>query len=495
MVRLARREHLPACRLAALGIVGHHLDVARFILHLVPHQAVAFLHGLCLLLRAFRAAALALAVDKQFRRGVGGVDKHRCHLPLAARPRPVGQHVERFRPGVPHAAVQVEAVLGQRGQVDDAEHRRVVGPGIRVVGRRLAQVVEARPYELPDGPVEVVGQGEVNVRNVRPRAIVQVVAAALVVRRDGISLAHGGEVVHAARADRRRRFGAQHDVLRQPAVGLLVAVGAVVETGNVEHGRKTVVQHARHLVHAAGDGARGVLAVADVAQELGHLIPLGRALGGHLVAHAPHHYRRVVAVLPQHVHHVALRPFAEVAVVTVVALRNVPFVERLQHHHEAHLVAQLDQLRCGHVVRGAHGIAAHVLEHQQLVAQGTLVDGRAEGAEVVVQTDALELAVPAVEVEALVGHILYAAHAEARFVHILHLAARFHRGDGGVEAGRFGRPQLRVVNGEVLLEGFAVVDVALVRLARHLTPLCVAHHHFEGEEAGVGVLHGCFQTH
>ena len=371
----------------------------------------------------------------------------------------------------------------------------MVGPGIRVVGRRLAQVVEARPYKLPDGPVIVVGQGKVNVRNVRPRAIVQVVAAALVVRRDGIRLAHGGEVVHTARADRRRRFRAQHDVLRQAAVSLLVAVGAVVEARNVEHGRETVVQHARNLVHAAGDGARGVLAVADVAQELGHLIPLGRALGGHLVAHAPHHHRRVVAVLPQHVHHVALRPFAEVAVVTVVALRDVPFVERLQHHHEAHLVAQLDQLRCGHVVRGAHGIAAHVLEHQQLVAQGTLVDGCAEGAEVVVQTDALELAVPTVEVEALVGHILYAAHAEARFVHILHLAARPHRGDGRVEAGRFGRPQLRAVNGEVLLKGFAVVDVTLVRFARHLTPLRIAHHRFEGEQAGVGILHRGLQTH
>ena len=71
--------------------------------------------------QVFGASALALSVDKEFSLGVVGIDKYRRDLTFASSPVPMGQDVECFSFGVPVAAVEVVAVLGQAGQVDDAE--------------------------------------------------------------------------------------------------------------------------------------------------------------------------------------------------------------------------------------------------------------------------------------------------------------------------------------------------------------------------------------
>lgn len=60
----------------------------------------------------------------------------------------------------------------------------------------------------------------------------------------------------------------------------------------------------------------------------------------------------------QHVHQIAFDPLVEIAVITVPALGHLPLVERLDHHHESHLVAQFDQRLGRHVVRRADGVAA-----------------------------------------------------------------------------------------------------------------------------------------
>ena len=119
----------------------------------------------------------------------------------------------------------------------------------------------------------------------------------------------------------------------------MIAECAIVEAWHVQQGGKTVFQYAAHLVHAASHGAGGVQSVAYSLQEGEHLIALPVALRGHLVADAPHYYRGVVAEVAQHVLHVFLRPFIEEAVVSVLAFGDVPFVKRLHHHHESHLVA------------------------------------------------------------------------------------------------------------------------------------------------------------
>ena len=131
--------------------------------------------------------------------------------------------------------------------------------------------------------------------------------------------------------------------------------------------------------------------------------------------------------------------------IAVLALGDVPLVEGLDHHHEAHLVAEFHEFGRGHVVRGADGVAAHFFQQGQLVAQGGLIDGGAERAKVVVVAHALDLAPLAVEIEALVGNQREGADAEAGLVLVQHgLVIRVQQpGLGAVEDGMFRRPGLR----------------------------------------------------
>ena len=80
--------------------------------------------------------------------------------------------------------------------------------------------------------------------------------------------------------------------------------------------------------------------------------------------------------MPQHVLHVARRPFAEYGAIAVLALgAESPVIERLDHQHHAHLVAELHQFGCRHIVGGADGVCPHVFQHFNLVAQGCAVNG------------------------------------------------------------------------------------------------------------------------
>ena len=83
----------------------------------------------------------------------------------------------------------------------------------------------------------------------------------------------------------------------------------------------------------------------------------------------------------EHIDHIPFSPYAPVSavlveesVVAVFAFGDVPFVEILAHHHKAHFVAELDQFFCRHIVRGADGVAAHILENCELAADGSFID-------------------------------------------------------------------------------------------------------------------------
>ena len=172
--------------------------------------------------------------------------------------------------------------------------------------------------------------------------------------------------------------------------------------------------------------------MADVLQEAGRLDAARDALRGNLVADAPHHHTRVVAIVAEHVDHVALRPCVEEPVVAVLTLGDIPLVERLQHHHESQLVAEPDQFGRRHVVRSADGIAAHVLEDAQLPADGRFVHGGAERAEVVVQADAFDLPALPVQFEAAFGGHGNAPDAENRLVPVDFLLILAQDGHGRV---------------------------------------------------------------
>ncbi len=157
--------------------------------------------------------------------------------------------------------------------------------------------------------------------------------------------------------------------------------------------------------------------------------------------------------MPQHVLHVARRPFAEYGAIAVLALgAESPVVERLDHQHHAHLVAELHQFGCRHIVGGADGVGTHILEDFYLMGEGGAVHGGSEGAEVMMLAYPLESGVFSVEKESLLRYIVKASYAEpgAVFIHIaaLNVKACARR----IEPGSLRAPPLRVLHDEILYE-------------------------------------------
>ena len=180
--------------------------------------------------------------------------------------------------------------------------------------------------------------------------------------------------------------------------------------------------------------------------------------------------------MPDEVHDILFRPFIEEPVVAVFAFGDVPFVECLRHQHNAHFIAQLNELFCRHIVRCPDCITAHILEHCQLVPYRGGVHCRSERSQVVMQAYSLELAAFSVEEETFARPDFYAADTErcgdavlkSGAVHdtdpvpsapvCLDAASGQDLGVCGVESRGFRRPQVRVIHCQLLLERHSLKD-------------------------------------
>ncbi len=135
----------------------------------------------------------------------------------------------------------------------------------------------------------------------------------------------------------------------------------VVVSHYVEGGLEAVVA-GPDVVEAGGDGAGAVLLAGDAGEAGGEAPADGVALLDDLVADAPHHDGRVVAVAADHGAEVGLVPPREIDGVVVLLFRNGPGVEGLDLDEEAHAVAEIEQLGGGGIVGGADGVDAHVAQ-------------------------------------------------------------------------------------------------------------------------------------
>ena len=166
----------------------------------------------------------------------------------------------------------------------------------------------------------------------------------------------------------------------------------VVEADDVERVGNALLVVA---IHGGGHHPRGVQFVAALHHGGGNL----RALFRHcvlklplLVAHRPQNHAGRVAIALDHGG--KLRQ----------ALGAGTHLPGLAHHHHAHAVAAVDPLRRGHVVRGAHGVAAHLLEHRQTVPLQRVGNGCAHAGMVLMIAGSLNLHRLAVEEKALFGY-------------------------------------------------------------------------------------------
>ncbi len=158
--------------------------------------------------------------------------------------------------------------------------------------------------------------------------------------------------VFATRADGGTGFGADDRHLREFGVEVVDLVVAVIETDDIEHGGDAIAIAA---VHGRRDQAGGVELIAQPLHGFGD----GRAAVGALlrllIADRPQDDARVVAIAQDH---------GAQLVETFVGRGHHP---RLVEHQHTHAVAGVEQFRRRRVVRGADGVAAHVLQALQAI--------------------------------------------------------------------------------------------------------------------------------
>ena len=440
------------------------------------------------LVLALAAHALGLPVDEEFHL-VGVVIVGPEVYLLAFLPVPVGEEVQDGLVRPPLALIQVINVFGESGQVDDAEVGAARGPA---VGRGLADVVEAGPDVLAGDEVVVLHVAQGAFVGIAPRHVAVVVGRAregfviegyVPTGRPDVHRVAGHPVVaagHQGGNALRDDEGLAGEILRHAGKPVVV----VVEADDVQRTRAEQVVAGIRLVATGGDGARGVEGTGHVGQFLGqqgvdgqfaaflgqHVgamaevqdeVGLGQAEGvglgvapllQHLVADAPHEDGGMVAVAADEVGQVALVPFIEVAGIVVRRLLLAPHVEGLIHHDEAHAVAEVQQLRCGRVVRTADAVAAHLLQNFQLTLQGTDIDGRTQATQVVVHADAVNLHRFPVERETFLRIKAEVAEAERGDIRVHHLTVGQQGGLHIIEVGtlhapQFGRGDIRLLQG------------------------------------------------
>src|ERR1019366_2527305 len=233
--------------------------------------------------------------------------------------------------------------------------------------------------------------------------------------------------------------------------------------------------------------------VEQLAQGLG---ALGVGLVADFVAGAPQYDARVIAVAVDEVLDVALVPLVEIVGVAVggdLTLADLPLVERLVHHQEAHAVAEVHEFGGVGIVAGADGIAAHLAQNFEAALPDALRDGGADASGLMVQADAVELDAFAVEQESLVGDEEGFADAGGGVVLVHHAVLVAERGVDFVEVGIGHTPEAGLRDAHLLHEFVFAGGRNLLGGFGGLDRLPVAIEQSDGQHAGGGgfalVLH------
>ena len=430
--------------LIAPVVVANGLDVAGGIGNLPAGQIVR---------PAPQAApALAPAVYDQLHLGQVGQNAHIDHL--AGVKVPVGQQVQHglFLPGVPACLIGVEIILGKPGGIHQAKIA-VLG----VIGRRLADVVNAAPQELSQLiGVQLVGgdAGLVALRAPAGAAVAQAGALLIVVHQQRLGQ---GEVIDAPALNHRGGLAAVDHPAGIFFMVLVVQAFAVVVAHHVQQGSAVLGILPGHVVGAEGGQAvpPGVMAEHLPAQGLGGVVALlGVPVGVvDLIADAPHDEAGVVPIPAYPAGHILLEPLGEEAGIVIGRLAAQPHVKGLVDHHNAQLVRQLHHGGGGHVVRGAQGVHAHVLHDFQLPPGGGAVEGRAQAAQVVMQAHAVEHQTPVIQEQSLIRENLHRAEATGLRQLVQSFAAAQEPRPKPVAAGCIHRPEPGILYREYRLFG------------------------------------------
>ncbi len=193
------------------------------------------------------------------------------------------------------------------------------------------------------------------------------------------------------------------------------------------------------------------------------------------VADAPENDAGVIAIAIDHGDQVRLAPLVVEPAVTIFFLGQLPLVEGFVHDEKSHLIAQVEKLRRGRIMRGAQRVASHALQKLQLPLVTPAQGNGAETPEIGVIANTLDLHVLAVEKKALVLGEDERADAERRRHRIGEHTLHPDFGDGVIKNGCFAGPKFGVGKRNGLIErrvplrrhrlrGFLAADLLAIRI-------------------------------
>ena len=240
---------------------------------------------------------------------------------------------------------------------------------------------------------------------------------------------------------------------------LLVQMGFVIETIHV-YGLGIVLRGGPGIVVSGRREPRRVFPVAKVREHLGNPPAGAVSLFPAFVADTPENHGRMVAVPVNHGRQVFPYPLLKELGIAVGLFGIGPGVREFVHHQEAHPVAEVQELRCGRVVAGADGVAAHPPEHLQAAHPGVLVPDGSQGSRIVMQANAFQEGLFSIQIEA-VGLERNLPDAEGRLIAIRGAVLRRNGGAGAIQDRRGRAPKFGRRNGEFLVQHPAVIDLAL----------------------------------
>ena len=219
---------------------------------------------------------------------------------------------------------------------------------------------------------------------------------------------------------------------------------AIVEARNVHHLGKSTLQGILSLIHTLGYRARWVVLMTDILQTLGNLHTLLAPLFWNLVADTPHDDARMIAVVLYQIGDILIAPLLEELGIAVLAFRINPHIETLCHDHHTEGIAEFHLHGRRHVVGSTDSIATHLLHHLDLTDESCLVFCCTQRTEVVVQTDTLQSAGNAIELETIILGYGNGTDTGLQGLDISHLFSFISGKFYLIEVRRFRRPELRI---------------------------------------------------
>ena len=196
-------------------------------------------------------------------------------------------------------------------------------------------------------------------------------------------------------------------------------VVSIVRADDIEHVGEAIVVIVTDVrpEQCLGDRPRGIGFMTDVDQPLedllGEFFPGGVA---NLVADTPENHAGMIAVAENGITQVRLGPFVEEQVVVERILGDGPAVKEFVHDEKTHAVAEIEEIRCRWIVRGTDGVHAEFAKFFEAMLPYSQRHRRAKRAAVVMQANAFEFEIAAIQPEAGVGLELEMADAEAERV-------------------------------------------------------------------------------